>query len=66
MRSMTMMLAAALLSSGLEAPSFAQSDWMKSLAADCKAGKAFACKQWGEQLDLGVFRPAFGLKGRGQ
>jgi hypothetical protein len=64
MRSMTMMLAAALLSSGLEAPSFAQSDWMKSLAADCKAGKAFACKQWGEQLDLGVFRPAEPVKAR--
>jgi hypothetical protein len=65
MRSMTMMLvAAALLTSGLEAPSFAQSDWMKSLEADCKAGKGFACKQWGEQLDLGVFRPAEPVKAR--
>ena len=65
MRSMTMMLVVgALMTSGLEAPSFAQSDWMKSLEAECKAGKGFSCKQWGEQLDLGVFRPAEPVKAR--
>lgn len=65
MRSVVMLLlAGTLMASGLEAPSFAETDWIKSLEKDCKAGDGFACRQWGGQIELGVFTPAEPVKAR--